>query len=174
MTPLTVPAADHKLRVYPDGRVEYLDRWSQQWLPKCTNVNPQTGYRQLQFCPTHRSHIGFRVHRLVAEAFIPNPAHLPEVNHLDRDKTNNCISNLEWCTRKHNAAHAFRGIRGEAMWSSRRTEAEVREILRQYFVLGTGQKTLRKTYGSCVQAIVERRTWRHVPLPARPWHPKRA
>ena len=46
------------------------------------------------------------VHRLVAEAFLPNPLGLPEVNHKDGDKSNNDFSNLEWICRKKNHDHA--------------------------------------------------------------------
>lgn len=42
------------------------------------------------------------IHRLVALAFIPNPYGYSEVNHIDEDKTNNCVSNLEWCTSSYN------------------------------------------------------------------------
>lgn len=46
------------------------------------------------------------IHRLVAEAFIPNPDNLDEVNHKDRNKRNNFLSNLEWCTSRENTHHA--------------------------------------------------------------------
>lgn len=50
-------------------------------------------------------HCGCYIHRLVAEAFIPNPTSFKEVNRKDRNKHNNKVDNLEWCTRKTNCVH---------------------------------------------------------------------
>lgn len=48
------------------------------------------------------------IHRLVAEAFIPNPKNLKQINHKDENKQNNCVNNLEWCSAKYNSNYGHR------------------------------------------------------------------
>lgn len=71
------------------------------------------------------------IHRLVAQAFIPNPDGKPQVNHKDGDKTNNCVDNLEWCTHEENNRHAIAtGLRsvGENVACAKLTNEQARFI----------------------------------------------
>ena len=54
----------------------------------------------------------FQVHRLVAQAFIKNPFNYPIVNHIDFNRQNNIVDNLEWCTQKQNVNHSICNMKG--------------------------------------------------------------
>lgn len=90
---------------YIDGRVFHYPEKEVKW------HKDRGGY---MFARIHRTTNGIKTsinikqHRLVAEAFIPNPNNLPQVNHKDEDKTNNRADNLEWCDDKYNVNYGTR------------------------------------------------------------------
>lgn len=71
---------------------------------KCRNTN---GYSTVILCGEYKP-ITCYIHRLVAKAFIPNPANKQTVNHINGDKSDNRVENLEWATQKENIHHALR------------------------------------------------------------------
>ena len=108
-------------KVYPDypfiqvsslGRVRTTDR-----VVTCKNGKKQFvkgrvlkqyhdyyGYMYVQFYENGKR-VTLKVHRMVAIAFIPNSDNLPQVNHIDCNRSNNVVSNLEWCTNQYNTAY---------------------------------------------------------------------
>lgn len=68
---------------------------------------PNRGYKSISMRIAGKT-VRRNIHRLVAEAFIPNPENLPEINHIDEDGTNNKVNNLEWCDRKYNLNYGNR------------------------------------------------------------------
>lgn len=85
------------------GRVKSLKRGKERLL----SLSDKGGYKSVCFSMNNVSK-NFYVHRLVAESFLNNPKRLPEVNHIDEDKSNNRIDNLEWCSRTYNNNHGKR------------------------------------------------------------------
>lgn len=96
------------------GRVRSLDRVDMRGCHVKERVLAggldKGGYRLVVLCRDGKQKT-YKVHRLVAEAFLSNPDNLPEVNHKDEDKTNNTVSNLEWCSRSYNINYGTRNKR---------------------------------------------------------------
>ena len=78
---------------------------SKGWRPLKQAIN-ERGYPLAYLCFDGKTK-AVKVHRLVAELFVPNPQGLKEVNHKDGNKLNNHADNLEWCTRSENVSHAY-------------------------------------------------------------------
>lgn len=91
------------------GRVKSLRRWSgTQYYNREKIIKPWLtikGYYRVQLS-RNGVYKNFFLHRLVAEAFIPNPKNKPQVNHIDGNTKNYSISNLEWATARENVQHA--------------------------------------------------------------------
>lgn len=90
------------IEVSDEGRVRSLLRGE----PYVLKTQPdKKGYHRVRIT-VNREKMSFKIHREVSKAFIPNPDNLPQVNHMDGNKNNNAVSNLEWCTNQQNVIHA--------------------------------------------------------------------
>lgn len=121
------------------------------------------GYCRVALCKNGNPKTRF-VHRLVAIAFIPNPKNKATVNHIDSNRLNNRINNLEWMTMTENSNHGFlfgNKRRGEDEHNSKLTNKEVLEIRTSKL----NQSELSRKYKVCcatISRIVKRESWKHI------------
>ena len=106
-----------------------------------------------------------RVHRQVAETYIPNPLNKPCVNHIDGNKLNNDVSNLEWVTHSENMTHAYKmGLNDYQRTRKTKNNVSIRKItmtqaneIRSKYVYGSrthGVRALGREYGLSLKAIL--------------------
>jgi len=103
-----------------------------------------------------------RVHRLIAEAFIPNPENKQEVNHIDCNKINNCVDNLEWCTPRENMKHAYENNR--IKHGASLTDGKIM-LIREMHRNGINKTVISNVFkisNQYVSKIIFKRAWKHV------------
>lgn len=124
------------------------------------------GYMEITLGTTDNRHARIKVHRVVAEQFVPNPLGLPEVNHIDFNRKNNNADNLEWTTHQENVRHSakvghYANKKGEKNGRSKITSFDADKIRGLY---GNGYRicAISKMLGiseSIVSNVVHNVTW---------------
>jgi len=161
------------------GRIRSVDRMVYDkgfgGLRRCrgTVLKPTTnknGYAYVELTVESKG-ITCTVHRLVALAWLPNPANLPEVDHVHGNKPNNAIDNLEWVSTLENRRRAwalglYKKPKGEQMPTARLTEADVIEMRRLYDSCQIqNQSELSRKFNvtsATAHNVVTRKSWRHI------------
>lgn len=151
--------AQEEWKVIPDTDEQYLiSSYGRLFSVKSNKVLKTylrpTGYINAHYVACGRE-VNIGVHRLVAQAFLPNPDNMPQVNHIDGDKTNNKVDNLEWVSSKENVKHAIEhGLFGR-MRSVIRSDGTVFPSVMQ------ATKAVGGKSSSCIVAVCNHRKSRH-------------
>ena len=165
-------------RISNQGRVERKTHMSKgrKWTSRfLTNTVQEDGYLRVSLVDNDGNRVSKAVHVLVAEVFIPNPEHKPEVNHKNGNKQFNIDTNLEWSTRAENQRHAhlegLQRMTGVTAYkiseaNSKFSDEERANIILEYRNTQTSYRKLAKKYGvshTCIKDVVNG-TYQHVEL----------
>ena len=98
---------DGKYQISSLGRVRSVYSWGKKRGPRILRQFKRKGYAHICLLKLDGTRKNIRIHREVAKAFIPNPNNYEMVNHKDENPGNNCVDNLEWCTRSYNQIYSM-------------------------------------------------------------------
>lgn len=133
--------------VSEDGKVFSKDK-AFQYAPQIS----RPGYRSISLKDSEKGkRVNVGLHRLVAMAHIPNPENKSDVNHKDGDKGNNCLENLEWCTRSENIIHAIQN--GLINISEKRRKMARHKAVHELSNLGYDNTFLSEAFGCSATVI---------------------
>jgi hypothetical protein len=128
------------------------------------------GYRHLVLSKNN-VHKTVLIHRLVAQAFLPNPENKPEINHINGVKTDNRLENLEWCTKSENSCHSLRtGLTkqiGETANNAKLNERQIRVILHIKQIGKMPSTKVGKIFGVkpyTIREIWNKKRWKQVTI----------
>ena len=164
---ITYPDIDFKQEYRIDENGTIWSPW-RGWSVMHQNKN-RCGYMEIYLYTANKGRKCFKVHRLVMETFNPvGNSHGLQVNHIDGNKVNNNLENLEWCTRSENLKHAFKlgleSVDGEKNPSHKLTEKDVIEIcerLNKKEMLSSIAKDFNVSKG-CTAHIRKKITWKNI------------
>jgi len=125
-------------------------------------ANAPDGYNYIRLFKNSNHEVKM-THRVVAEHFIDNPDNKPHVNHIDGNKLNNFIGNLEWVTKSEDLKHAYRtGLKGSKFTKLKRGEVlQIRSLVEA----GEKQKDVAKRFNTSPQNvcnIMKRKSWKYI------------
>ena len=133
-------------QVSTKGNVRSLNYHSTGQVKELQQVKTKNGYLQVTLSKDNKA-TKFSVHRLVATAFIPNPDNKPTVNHIDEDKTNNYVENLEWAT---NGEQVHHGTGTERRSKTQKGKNVSNKTKRKISETQQGHKATRKRKVRCI------------------------
>lgn len=113
----------------------------------CKERLSHNGYKIITIVNSNNEYKTVKVHRLVAKAFIPNQDNKPQVNHIDENKENNMVSNLEWVTAKENCNH---GTRNERMGNSLKFKNAIKI---KAIDIATGEENVYNSITECAKEL---------------------
>lgn len=145
--------------------------WSKRTNKELKQYKVKSGYMTISTRIGGRSGklYGLRIHRLVAEAFIPNPEGKPHVNHKNLDKKDNNLTNLEWVTASENVVHYYSSVEssgGSRKYAARHLSSDEASFIRQVYVPRDpvyGARALSRRFGiphSSILSILNFKTYR--------------